>query len=207
MLFHIVREDVNRKYREGTRKNAERERIMKVDTTKIAGFDEMTAEDKLTALLAYEFEEAPPPNAGEAERLKELLSKSNSEAAEYKRQLRAKQSDEEAKAAKDAEEREAILKELEALKTDKAISAHKASYLSLGYDEATADANAKALHKGDFETVFANQKKFIEAQRKAALASAMDKQPGLSSGEPITKENAGDPFEASLRKFAGLPAK
>ena len=180
---------------------------MKVDTTKIAGFDEMSPEDKLSALLSYEFEEQSSDSSGEIERLKESLSKSNSEAAEYKRQLRAKQSEDELKAAADAEEREKVMNELESLRADKAISAHKTSYMSLGYDEATAEANAKALHKGDFGVVFENHKKFIEAQRKAAKAAEMDNHPGISAGDPMNRQNAGDQFEASLRKFAGLPAK
>ena len=74
------------------------------------------------------------------------------------------------------------MKELETLREERAISAHKASYLALGYDEAMALENAKALHKGDYDTVFANQKKFLEAQKKAAQAGAMDNQPGLSKG-------------------------
>lgn len=183
---------------------------MKVDTTKIPGFAEMTAEEKLEALMAYEFEEAvnpAPTNTAELEQLKAALTKSNSEAAEYKRQLRAKLTDEEAKAAKEAEERAEIMKELDSLRKEKAISTHKASYLTLGYDEATAEANAKALHSGDFETVFQNHKAFLEAQKKAAMSSAMDKQPGLTVGDPITKENVGDPVTAELRRFAGLPTK
>lgn len=44
-------------------------------------------------------------DGNELERLKKALSKSNSEAAEYKRQLRAKLSDDEAKAQQEAEER------------------------------------------------------------------------------------------------------
>lgn len=183
---------------------------MKVDTSKINGYAEMSSEEKLSALEAYEFDSPPPPSPvdnGELERLKAALDKATSEAAANKKALREKQSAEEAKAAQEAEERESILKELEALKKDKAISAHKAQYLELGYDAEMAETNAKALYSGDFDTVFSNQKKFIEAQRKAAAASALDSQPGLSTGSPMTKENVGDPFEASLRKFAGLPTK
>lgn len=180
---------------------------MKVDTSKIEGFENMSAEDKLSAIMAYEFEEPAPKaaNGGELERLKAAVDKATSEAADYKRQLRAKQTDEEAKAAKDAEERDAVLKELETLRKEKTIAGHKASYLALGYDSETAQANAEALVKNDFETVFANQKKFIESQRKAAAAGAMDKQPGLTAGEPMTREQVGDPLMNEIRKFAGLP--
>lgn len=182
---------------------------MKLDTNKIPGFAEMSAEEKLDAVLSYEFEvEAPASNqSAELEQLKAALSKSNSEAADYKRQLRARQTDEEAKAAKEAEERAEMMKELDALRKEKVISGHKASYLSLGYDEETAEANAKALHSGDFATVFQNHKAFLEAQKKVAISNAMDKQPGLTVGEPITKDNVGDPFISEMRKFAGLPGR
>lgn len=183
---------------------------MKIDTTKIAGFEEMTADEKLTALMDFEFPvEAPKAqvDTAEFERLKTALSKANGEAAEYKRQLRAKQTDDEVRAAEEAAARTEMEKELEKLRTEKAISAHKASYLSLGYDEETAEASARALHSGDYDTLFSNQKNFVEAQKKAAMTAAIDSQPGLSTGNPIGKQEIGDPFMAQVRKYAGLPNK
>lgn len=176
---------------------------MKVDTGKIEGYAEMSAEEKLSALEAYEFETPDSGTSAEVERLKAALSKSNSENAEWKRKYNSKLSDEEQKAAKDEEERNAILKELEALKKDKAISGHKASYLSLGYDEETAEANARALYAGDFEKVFANHKKFIETQKKTAAAGALDSQPGLSVGKPVTGKEMENRATDAFRKAAG----
>lgn len=175
---------------------------MKVDTSKINGYSEMSAEEKLAALESFEIE--VPSNDGEIEKLKAALSKSNSEAAEYKRQLRAKQTDEEAKAAKDEEEKSEMMKELEALRKDKAIGSYKSSYLELGYDAKMAEENAAALHAGDFAKVFANQKKFIEMQRKAAAAGALDNQPGLSTGEPLSSANVEDASVSAFRKAAGV---
>ncbi|MBS6475116.1 MAG: hypothetical protein KH354_03940 [Clostridiales bacterium] len=179
---------------------------MKVDVSKIEGYEAMNAEQKLAALEAFEFETAAPTSASEeVERLKAALSKSNSEAADYKRQLRAKQTDEEAKALKEKEEKEQLIKEVESLRKDRAISKHKASYLSLGYDDTTAEANAKALYSGDFDTVFTNQKKFIEEQRKSAIAASLDKQPSLSSGNPLGGKESEAAKMAQLRKDFGLP--
>ena len=63
---------------------------MKVDVSKIAGFDEMSAEDKVKAVLEYEFDEPKAPDtSAEINRLKAALSKANSESAEWKRALRA----------------------------------------------------------------------------------------------------------------------
>lgn len=176
---------------------------MKIDTSKIEGYAGMTPEQKLEALEAFEIE-APRADTGEIQRLRDAVSKANSEAADYKKQLRAKLSDEEAKAAKEAEEREAIEKELASLRKEKAIGTYKAAYLELGYDAEMAAENASALHSGDFAKVFANQKKFIEAQKKAAVAGALDKQPGLSSGKPVTGENAESSAVSAFRAGAGL---
>lgn len=172
---------------------------MKVDTSKIQGYQDMTPEEKLAALEGFEFEEHRDE---EYKKLRDALTKANSEAAEYKKQLRAKLTDDEAKAAKEAEERESMQKELEALKRDKAVGSFKSAYLELGYDAEMASANAEALHSGDFATVFKNQKAFIENVRKTAAAGALDKQPGLSSGEPAT--SAEDAAMKAFRKGAGV---
>lgn len=106
---------------------------MKIDTSKIAGYADMSPEEKLEALEGLELE-APTPDTSEIQKLKDAVSRANSEAAEYKKQLRAKLSDDEAKQAQDAEEREAMQKELEGLRRDKAVSTYQAKFLSLGYD-------------------------------------------------------------------------
>ena len=81
--------------------------MAKIDTSKIPGYAEMSAEDKLKALEGFEYED----NAAEVERLKNANSKLSSESAEYKRKLREKQTDDEAKAQKEAEEKEALIKQ------------------------------------------------------------------------------------------------
>ena len=86
--------------------------MAKIDTTKIEGYADMTAEQKLAALEAFEL---PDNNSAELERLKNAVSKANSEAAEYKKQLRAKQTDAEIKAAEDEKARTEMEKELEGL--------------------------------------------------------------------------------------------
>ena len=62
---------------------------MKIDTTKITGYAEMSAEEKLKALEEFEIV-IPKPDTDEADKLKAALSKANSEAAEWKRQFREK---------------------------------------------------------------------------------------------------------------------
>lgn len=111
---------------------------------------------------------APDESAAEIARLKNALAKANSEAADYKKQLRAKMSDDEAAAAeRDAKWAEMEAK-LQALEMEKTISTYKASYLAMnGYDEKLAQETAEALAKGDMAKVFANQQKAMDAHDKA----------------------------------------
>ena len=62
---------------------------MTVDVSKIDGYAEMSAEDKVKALEALNLEDEEMK--AELERYKNANSKANSEAAEYRRQLKALQ--------------------------------------------------------------------------------------------------------------------
>ena len=163
--------------------------MAKIDTSKIENYSNMTAEEKLAALEAFEYE----ADNSDAERLKAAVSKANSEAAELKRQLKARMTEDEQKeaerAAKEAE-KDALL---ESLKKDKAVSESKARFLGLGYDEKLATETAKALADGDMDKVFANQQIHIENVRKAERAAALANDPkppagGGDGGAKITKE-------------------
>lgn len=175
---------------------------MKIDTSRIEGYADMSPEEKLAALEGYEFESPKSEDASEVQRLKAALDKASSEAAGYKKQLRAKQSDDEAKAQQEAEAREAMQQELESLRKDKAIGTYQAKFLGLGYSAEDAKKAAEALQAGDFDSVFATQEKFIDAAKKEAVAGSLKQQPGLTPGEPMGKDNVEDPVLAAFRKAA-----
>jgi hypothetical protein len=157
----------------------EGENIMpKIDTAKIENYANMTAEEKLAALEAFEYEADNP----DAERLKAAVSKANSEAAELKRQLKARMTEDEQKEAERAANEAAIKAELEALRKDKAITESKSEFLALGYDEKLASDTAVALAAGDMKKVFANQKTFQEALQKAATAASLAGSPTPPAG-------------------------
>lgn len=143
----------------------------------IENYDSMTPEEKLAALEAYD-----PEKDGFVSR--SVFDKASSEAASYKKQLREKQSDEEAKAAKDAEDRAALMARLEELEREKAVNGYITSYLAMGYDEKTAKSSAEALHKGDMATVFANQKTHNENREKALRAELLKETPPPAGGNP-----------------------
>lgn len=141
----------------------------------IENYENMTPEEKLAALEDYD-----PEKDGFVS--KATFDKASSEAASYKKQLREKQSDEEAKAAREAEERATLIARLEELEREKTVGAYTNSFLSLGYDEKTAKATAEALAKGDMEIVFANQKTHIENREKALKAELLKQTPAPASG-------------------------
>ena len=149
----------------------------------------MSVEDIEKALEGIKM---PTDNSAEIDRLKTALSKSNSEAADYKKQLREKMSAEEIKAKEDAEKLEALIKERDALLREKTVSTYKASYLTLGYDEKLASDTAEALANGELDKVFANQKKHNESVEKRIRADVLKETPkpeGGAGSDTITKES------------------
>ena len=160
---------------------------MKINTRKIEGYDDMTLEQKLSALEAYEVDE--PDYTGYVP--KEVFDRTASELANSKKQLREKMSAEEIKAKEDADKWDALIKERDALLREKTISGHKAQYLALGYDEKLATETAEAMANGEIEKVFANQRKHNEALEKKIRADVLKGTPipeGGTGSETITKE-------------------
>lgn len=116
-----------------------------------------------------------------------------SEAANYKKQLRASMSEAEAKAAEEAEKYAAIVAERDKLKEEKAIAENAKGLIAIGYDEKLATEVANALYKGDAAAVIAAQAKFIEAQKKAVIADYVKDTPtppatGANGGAVMTKD-------------------
>ena len=177
---------------------------MKIDTSKIAGYTEMSAEDKLKALEAFEFEEAKP-DSGETEKLKAALSKANSEAAEWKRQFREKQTEQERAEAERAEREKAVEEELRGLRREKTVSGFVAQCLALGYDKDLALRAAEAMADNDAAAIFACQQDFLESKKKEYEAAALNKQPTITSGSPPTAQQADNEATNKLRKAMGLP--
>ena len=152
---------------------------MNIDTSTIENFDSLSAEEKVDALLKLDL----PDSSAELAKMKSALDKATSEAADYKKQLKGKLTEDEAAAA----EREAKWAEMEAklkeLETEKTISTYKASYLSMpGFDEKLAEETAKALAAGDMEKVF-------EKKLRADLVK-QDPKPDGAGGDDQKKDTA-----------------
>lgn len=169
---------------------------MKIDISKIEGYDKMTAEEKVAALEALELEDKSKEieeKENALQKYKDALSKANSEAAENKKKYKALLSEEERNAQERDEKYANLEKELAALKAEKQIAELKSQYLGLGYDEELASATAKAMAEGDMETVFANSKTFLDNHDKTVEANLLKGTPRPRTGasdnpKPITNE-------------------
>ena len=174
---------------------------MKIDTTQIPNFDTLPDEAK-NAILAMEFADAPDMSQFVA---KSVFDKKASEAADLSKQLKSRMSEEEAKAAKAAEEQSAIMAELETLRHEKLVSTYTTSYMAVGYDEKLAKDTAEAMAKGDTETVFKNQKIHLENREKALKAELLKQTPPPAGGGSDTAMKKEEFAKLSLnekQKFA-----
>lgn len=179
---------------------------MKVDVSKIDGYSEMSAEDKIKALEAFEFEAPKQTEDGEVKKLREALSKTNSEAANLKRQLHEKMSEAEKAEAERKEREQQIEEELNTLRKDRKIATLEKAYLAAGYPADLAAASAVAQAEGDTETVLKNQLVYLSDTKKKLESEALNKQPPLSvgsppAGKPLTEE---DRIADIAMKYAGL---
>lgn len=158
---------------------------MKIDTTQIEGYSEMSAEDKIAALEAYEYQD----NTEELEKLKNSVSKANSEAADYKRKLKEATANGEKAVEASNSELNAIKEQLASLQREKSISEHKASFIAQGYTEALAIESATALMDGDTAKLFANMKKFMEDHDKNIQAKNVANMERPASGVGVGEES------------------
>ena len=163
--------------------------MAKIDTSKFEGYAEMTAEEKVKAFESFDIPD--PDYSGYVK--KDVFDKTASELAQVKKDLKARMTEEEVKEKERAEELEKYKTTAEALLKEKNIATNKAQFISAGYDETLAQETAEALEKGDFATVFKNQKAVIENVKKIAKGEAMASTPApagkaTDGSKTITRE-------------------
>jgi hypothetical protein len=174
------------------------------DLLKDAYKEGMTVEEIETALADIEL---PTDQSAEVERLKNALSKSNSENAEWKKKHREALSEEERKAQETADLIAQLKEQNATLVRESNVSKHKAKFLGMGYDEALAGSAAEAMVDGDMEKLFSYQQKHQEAFEKKIRADAMkgtkkpvpDKEQGGMTLENLRKMSAQERFEFSQK--------
>ena len=115
------------------------------DLLKDAYKEGMTLEDIENALKDIDL---PTDNSAEIDRLKNALSKSNSEAADYKKQLREKMSADEIKAKEESDKMTELQSKYDALLKETETTKNKARLLALGYEDKLASETAEAMMNG-----------------------------------------------------------
>jgi hypothetical protein len=162
--------------------------MAKIDVSKIEGYAEMSAEEKLKALEDYEYDDG----TSEIERYKSATSKANSEAAEWKKKHNALLSEDEKAKQEKADYIAKLEKQNAELLEERDVAKYKNELLATGYSDELATETAKALFSGDVSTVLKNQAKFVTEQKKAVIAESVKNTPtppvGNDGGKTLTKE-------------------
>lgn len=172
------------------------------DLLKDAYKEGMSVEEIEAALADVEF---PVDQTAEVERLKNALSKSNSENAEWKKKHREALSEEERKAQETADLIKQLQEQNAKLMHESDVSKHKAKFLSMGYEEALAGEAAVAMADGDMVKVFEYQQKHLDSFEKKIRADALkgtpkpvpDKGDGAMTLESFKKMSAQERLEFS----------
>lgn len=146
--------------------------MAKIDISKIDGYEDMTLEEKIVALEAYDEE---PNHDGYIK--KKLFDKTASELAEAKRQLKAKMTEDEIAKQKEAEERAELEAKYNTLLRENSISKYKAKLLGMGYDDELADSTAEAMVDGNSDKIFDNQQKHLASMEKKLKADILKNTP------------------------------
>ena len=148
-------------------------------------------------------QDQPAQDSDEVKKLKTLLSKANSEAAEFKRQLRDKQSEAERAEADRAEADKKLRDELNALRREKTVGDYTNRCLALNFDAQLAATTASALADGDVTKLFDCLKTFVDNTTTRLANEALNRQPGLSTGTPPST-NTVDAETAQIRRWMGI---
>lgn len=168
--------------------------------------DGMTAEELKAFITSIELPETKEPDTStdEISRLKNALSKSNSEAADYRKKWQATLSEQERLETERQQreaDREARIAELE---KEKAIGDYTAKFLSTGYSAELARSSALAMAEGNNAQVFADMNTFIAEKAKQLQAEALNNQPQLTNGSPVVTPTPEDELTTAFRKAIGL---
>ena len=182
---------------------------MNIDVTQIEGYAEMTAEDKVKVLEAFEYEDNAKALAdakAEAEKYKTANSKANSEIAEMKRKSREQMSAEEKAKLESKELFDKLQAENDDLKRKMSISENTSKYLALGYTEELAKNTAEAIADGNLDVVFENQKIHQENLDKNIRAEVLKNTPkpqtSTGNSEGMTQEQFNKLSYTEIVKFS-----
>jgi len=177
----------------------------KIDVSQFENYASLSAEEKVALLEGYEIPEQKQGfSDDEISRLKNALSKSNSEAADYRKKWQATLSEQERIEA-ERQQREADMQtQLNSLLREKQTSEFEKNFLATGYSPELAKSSATAMVDGNNAQVFSDMNTFIAERMKQMQAEALNTQPQLTQGSPVISPAPEDELMSSIRKGAGL---
>jgi len=128
----------------------------------------------------------------ENEKLKNAQSNASADASKYKKELAARMTEEEKRAAETKELIEQLKADNAALKRSQALAEHKAGLVGIGFEGDLAEKAATAFFDNDFSAFAGHLKDFVVAHDKAIAAEGIRNtpRPGVgSTGTPsVTQE-------------------
>ena len=184
--------------------------MAQIDTAGIENFDSMTADEKVAALLAFEYDDGTDKIKAAEEKaasMKAAFDKASSEAAGYKKQLNATKTEDELKRQESEETLKAMQEKLAEYEQREKISTAKAAFLGGGFDETTAADAANAFITGDIEKMSAAVKKFRETIEVNTKSKLMGSNPKPESGGKTEDDGKDDSIAVQLGKARAEQAK
>lgn len=181
-----------------------------IDTSGIENFDSMTADEKVSALLAFQYDDGTEKvRAAEenAAKMKAAFDKASSEAAGYKKQLNASKSEEELKRQESEETLKAMQEKLAEYEQREKISTAKAAFLGGGFDDANATDAANAFIAGDIEKMSTALRKFRESIEVSTKSKLMGSNPKPESGAKTDDDGTDNNIAVQLGKARAERAK
>ncbi len=160
--------------------------MAKIDVSAIEGYSDMTAEEKLSALESFEYDDHSSEVA-DLDKYKEAVTKATHEASEYKKQLKALQDAQKTGNSKADDTIAKLQEQVAELTRQNTIASYTAQFTALGYSTELAEATAIATADGDVATVFENQRKFLEQHDKDTKADILRQTPkpgAVGTGKP-----------------------
>ena len=155
--------------------------MAKIDVGSIEGYADMSAEEKLAALESFEYDDHSAEIA-DLGKWKDAVTKANSEAAEYKKQLKTLQDQQKTGNTKADDTIAQLQAQVAELTRQNTIASYAAQFIALGYDSELAQATAIATADGDVAAVFENQRKFLAQHDKDLKADIFKQTPKPGQG-------------------------
>lgn len=167
--------------------------MAKIDTSKIEGYENMSADEKLAALEAYEFDTSGMVS-------KATFDKTAGEVAEWKRKYNSTLSEAEQARIAAEEAQKATNDRLAELERKDKISTTKDKYIANGFSVDLALATAEAFVDGNMDVVLANINKHATDVATAAKDKALKETPAPPAGGGLGKINYDDKIAEAINQ-------